>query len=159
MGGVTTPYEGLHSIWGVYPHMGWGFPPYGRVYLPYGGVYTPPYGGLGGHESGRKSIFWHFEKGNRHEIARSICLDYSRGSKTQFLNYFFGVCGFSRVLGRKYRIFPYNRAVWRLQLGSYILFCCIRFCSVTNVWQPSTVTHYYSRVTISIATIQALSSL
>ena len=27
--------------------MGWGFPPYGRVYLPYGGVYPPPYGGLG----------------------------------------------------------------------------------------------------------------
>jgi hypothetical protein len=35
------------------------------------------------HEPGRYAIFLHFEKGNRRGIARSRCLDYSRGSKLQ----------------------------------------------------------------------------
>ena len=38
-----------------------------------------------GHESGRYSIFWHFENANLHEIARSSDLDYSQAPNPQIL--------------------------------------------------------------------------
>ncbi len=61
-----------------------------------------------GNEWGRNSRFWIFEKGNRHRIARSSDLDYSRAPKTRFLNYVLWIYDFPGSGDRKYRVFPYN---------------------------------------------------
>ena len=73
-----------------------------------------------GHEWGRNSRFWGFEKGNRRGIARSSDLDYSRGSKRRFLIILLNFIDFpgfwaentvfSRIIG----------PVWGLQLGSFV---------------------------------------
>ncbi len=52
-----------------------------------------------GHESGRYSRFWHFQKGILHEIARSSDWDYSRGLKPKYLINSIWFYWFSRVWG------------------------------------------------------------
>ena len=51
--------------------------------------------------------FWGFEMCNRRGIERSSCLDYSRGLKSIFLNYFVWFYWFSRVWGPKIPKIPY----------------------------------------------------